>query len=58
MKIEQDVLPRRKTDAEILERIATLTAQEKTYNLSSQAGAYLSALATARIDELQWMLGE
>lgn len=58
MKTEQDIAPRRKTDAEILDRIATLTAQEKTCDRSSQTGAYLSALAVARIDELQWVLGE
>lgn len=47
---------RREITKKILERIAELTAQEKTYDRSSHDGAYLSALATARIEELHWVM--
>lgn len=47
---------RRKINKKILERIAVLRAQEEKCDRSTHDGAYLSALALARIDELYWVL--
>lgn len=49
---------RRKINKKILERIAALREQEQKCDRSTHDGSYLSALISARIDELHGVLKE